>query len=199
MLGNKDPSNINWLDVGSCDSVVPLYVASLGINAYVNDFPEYEDYYAHNRFGLPINFVPILNSDRSTGAPRSLDYKINTNATFDVVTCISMIEHIPAYEERFLIEEMARLTKPGGLLYITTDVNTVANYDPTLRIGKQSLLWHIFDKKALQENIIDPCARCGFDLIGDLDFQPGKPENRLRHLISCNLCNILALFFRKRG
>lgn len=40
--------------------------------------------------------------------------------TFDFITCVSIIEHIPEYETA--VAEMLRVLKPDGLLLLTTDV-----------------------------------------------------------------------------
>ena len=43
------------------------------------------------------------------------------DASFDVVYSISVIEHIPNFEET--IDEIARILKPGGLFVLTFDIN----------------------------------------------------------------------------
>lgn len=43
--------------------------------------------------------------------------------TFDVVTCISVLEHIPPGNDRIALMEMARVLKPGGRLILTFDVS----------------------------------------------------------------------------
>lgn len=41
--------------------------------------------------------------------------------TFDVVMCISTIEHVDANRHDDVLREMHRIAKPGGLLFITSD------------------------------------------------------------------------------
>jgi len=43
----------------------------------------------------------------------------------DVVYCISVLEHIPEFEET--VEEIARILKPGGLLILTIDIDLKGN------------------------------------------------------------------------
>ena len=43
--------------------------------------------------------------------------------TFDVVTCISTLEHCTREETRKIAAEMKRLVKPGGLLIATADLS----------------------------------------------------------------------------
>jgi glycosyltransferase involved in cell wall biosynthesis/2-polyprenyl-3-methyl-5-hydroxy-6-metoxy-1,4-benzoquinol methylase len=44
------------------------------------------------------------------------------DASFDVVTCISVLEHIPPGNDRAALWEMGRVLKPGGSLILTTDI-----------------------------------------------------------------------------
>jgi hypothetical protein len=44
------------------------------------------------------------------------------DATFDVVTCVSVLEHIPPGNDRLSLWEVARVLKPNGKLIITFDV-----------------------------------------------------------------------------
>jgi SAM-dependent methyltransferase len=41
--------------------------------------------------------------------------------SFDVTMCISVIEHLPAEQYEAGLRELHRVTKPGGLLFITSD------------------------------------------------------------------------------
>lgn len=43
-----------------------------------------------------------------------------TEAAFDAVTCIEVIEHIPEQRRAAALQEMRRVLKPGGLLVVTT-------------------------------------------------------------------------------
>jgi SAM-dependent methyltransferase len=42
-------------------------------------------------------------------------------ATFDAVSCISVIEHIPAPQDQVAVRELMRVLKPGGILVVTLD------------------------------------------------------------------------------
>ena len=59
--------------------------------------------------------VPWADIRQITGA--TLPFK---SAAFDCVTCIEVIEHIPAGQRQAAIREMARVLKPGGRLIIRT-------------------------------------------------------------------------------
>ena len=44
-----------------------------------------------------------------------------TDGIFDVVTCISTLEHVGRGEARQIVQEMLRCVKPGGTLVLTAD------------------------------------------------------------------------------
>src|SRR4030095_15927811 len=46
-------------------------------------------------------------------------------ASFHVVTCVSVLEHVPPGNDRLLMWEAARVLKPGGRLIVTFDVAPV--------------------------------------------------------------------------
>lgn len=48
------------------------------------------------------------------------------NATFDAISCISVLEHIPAPYDQHAIRELLRVLKPGGLLILTVDFTPAA-------------------------------------------------------------------------
>ncbi len=54
--------------------------------------------------------------------------------TFDAVSCISVLEHIPAPHDQRALRELLRVLKPGGVLVATVDY-TPASYDPSRRMG----------------------------------------------------------------
>ena len=67
------------------------------------------------------------------------------DCTFDIVTCISVVEHIPHKE--FAIKEMLRVLKPGGKLILTYDL-CLGN-----AIGRDSLRVEIFTPDMLRETM----------------------------------------------
>ncbi|NOK63606.1 MAG: hypothetical protein GFH27_549297n54 [Chloroflexi bacterium AL-W] len=43
------------------------------------------------------------------------------DATFDAVSCVSVLEHIPAPQDQQAIKELMRVLKPGGVLVVSVD------------------------------------------------------------------------------
>lgn len=83
--------------------------------------------------------------------------------TFDLATCVSVIEHGLDFE-KFLIES-SRILKPGGLLFVTADYwqeKIDISGDP----GEYGLAWNILCKKDI-EDIIELAGRFEFELYED--------------------------------
>jgi 2-polyprenyl-3-methyl-5-hydroxy-6-metoxy-1,4-benzoquinol methylase len=49
------------------------------------------------------------------------------DASFDAVSCISVLEHIPAPQDQQALREMLRILKPGGILVLTIDFTPAAS------------------------------------------------------------------------
>jgi 2-polyprenyl-3-methyl-5-hydroxy-6-metoxy-1,4-benzoquinol methylase len=56
----------------------------------------------------------------AVGRAEQLDFR---NETFDVVTCVSVLEHLQPGNDRLALWEIARVLKPSGQLIITFDVS----------------------------------------------------------------------------
>ncbi len=82
---------------------------------------------------------------------------------FDLVTSISVLEHIPDYEDSLAIEEMWRVLKPGGKLIITipcaknsyeewrdTDTYNLSNH----KNGGKYFFQRFYDSASIKERII---------------------------------------------
>lgn len=108
------------LDIGSYKSPLPTYLAKeRGAHVQVVDM-EYgariQRKYARKkgltRFDFGCHFIPEFKSKED------IKFPMHSN-TFDVVTCISTIEHFDFDGDTEVIREIARMLKPGGLVYVT--------------------------------------------------------------------------------
>lgn len=100
------------LDAGSGFSLFPAMLAKKGLKVYSIDL-SFQDKRASQaaRLGLDIQ--------ADQGSFFSLPY---TNEFFDVVYCISCLEHIKDYKNVALaLKEFRRVLKPGGKLFVTVD------------------------------------------------------------------------------
>ena len=80
--------------------------------------------------------------------------------TFDLATCVSVIEH--GVDIEAFLKESSRILKPGGLLYITADYweDKIDTSDST---GEFGLPWEIFSKDQI-ERFLEMARHCGFSL-----------------------------------
>lgn len=106
------------LDVGSGVTFFPLYLRqSLGVGVECLDVdPTYPD--RMQRFCELLNVEPLI--------PFHVDDVTNDlhlgDRLFDVVTSISVLEHLPADTWEAVVGRLWRLVRPGGRLILTFDV-----------------------------------------------------------------------------
>lgn len=96
------------LDVGSAKSVFPYYLAFNGYKVTTLDMADVE---YRERVGKRFNVKSITHDLRK--------FKPSLENKFDFVTCLSVIEHID--NDVVAVENLCRYTKPGGVLFISTD------------------------------------------------------------------------------
>jgi ubiquinone/menaquinone biosynthesis C-methylase UbiE len=63
------------------------------------------------------------------------------DASFDAISCISVLEHVPAPDDQRVIHELMRILKPRGILVMTLDF-TPSPASPTM--GR----WHYYARRA---------------------------------------------------
>lgn len=140
------------LDAGSANSVFPVYLAVKGYRVLSIDIE-------HRRVAEQAQRQSRLEGKYfASGALRfeRQDVRALTlaDASFDAVTAISMIEHIPDAGDIEAVREMARVTKPGGQLIITVP------YGPAYYPGRppQSTreTQRIYDDATLTQRLIAP-------------------------------------------
>jgi SAM-dependent methyltransferase len=73
-----------------------------------------------------IDHLRALNTEfiygcRVTFSCQDLTRTTFADATFDAISCISVLEHIPAASDQLAIMELLRILKPGGILVLTVD------------------------------------------------------------------------------
>ena len=122
-----------YLDAGSGATPLGYILAERGIKATAVD-------------GNPrlINDLIAFRPQDVYGSNVNLEYQDLTHITyadntFDAVSCISVVEHIPAPFDQVAINEMLRVLKPGGVFILTLDyrppVPTANNGDPSNKLG----------------------------------------------------------------
>ncbi len=125
--------NEKWLDTGSYHTYWSLYVASM-LSKVNGNIKITDNFYWENRSyvksenllsskdwisymnNLSIkNNLPLITEHADM---EKLQYQTNF---FDVVSCISTIEHVK--NDKLALEELYRVLKPNGILYLTTEFN----------------------------------------------------------------------------
>jgi len=125
-------------DVGSGVTFFPFSLAKLGHQVVCTDID------------------PICEKDLSRAiksvlhSPGRVEFRLldNTKLPFedcecDAVYCISVLEHIPDFENT--VTEMARILKPGGLCLITCDINLMSADDRQLTFQQYMRLMAVID------------------------------------------------------
>jgi 2-polyprenyl-3-methyl-5-hydroxy-6-metoxy-1,4-benzoquinol methylase len=136
------PSGANVLDVGATESLLSLYLASLGYNVTALD---------PRRYPLEHPRLDVVTAEVQHWEPQT---------TFDAVVCLSTIEHIGlgAYgqtreDERADLAAMQRIQEclyPNGLLVLTTPFGT-ARTDAFSRVYDRAALDELLDGWAVSD------------------------------------------------
>ena len=82
------------------------------------------------------------------------------DATFDAVTCIDAINHLP--DRRHVIEEWARILKPGGRILFTNATTVTGPLTNSEIAIRSSASFYLFVPQGYDERVI---AECGLKLI----------------------------------
>lgn len=98
-------------------------------------------------------------------------------ATFDIVTCMEMLEHVP--EPASVVQACADLAKPGGLLFFSTINKTVKAYAMAI-VGAEYILrlvpkgTHQFKKFIRPSQLMRDIEQSGLELVDatGLHFNP---------------------------
>lgn len=155
------PKDAQILDVGSGGSFFPPYLATIGgyphvsltdSMAYGDIRPDIEDQREAYGVALPLYDVPAE------------DMALLPSDTWDVVLCISTIEHIAADRHDDALREICRLTKPDGLIFITSD------YFRDNAHFAQSVSRHLQETPYQEGFVLDLPNKITADFVGDTDL-----------------------------
>ena len=114
-INNQQKSHLKTLDAGSGVTFFPYYLCSNSpkIKVYCCDYDLTHGQIFDNinkNLNLPNNFFPA--------DIRRLPFG---TSTFDIVYCISVLEHTDDYD--IIIQEFKRILKPNGLFIVTFDIS----------------------------------------------------------------------------
>jgi 2-polyprenyl-3-methyl-5-hydroxy-6-metoxy-1,4-benzoquinol methylase len=128
LLSHLKPGD-RYLDAGSGATPLAHAIAAQGIEAEACDgdkhlIEQLQQLRPETIYGSQVRY-----SHQDLTALRFAD------GSFDAVSCISVLEHIPAPFDQRALNEMLRVLKPGGLLILTIDFTPVAVSDSNARRG----------------------------------------------------------------
>jgi SAM-dependent methyltransferase len=112
---------LDYLDIGTGESALPTYlltqsrwnITCIDKCSWVHSQTQYLDTLANSADDK--KRFHVLEADLLTNPPAA--------ESFDVITCISVIEHFEGATDTAAIKECARLLRPGGTLVLTTLMN----------------------------------------------------------------------------
>ena len=175
----QDFRGLRMLDVGPGDSTFCLFLASRGAQVITIDYPQpfapdkegFREKCREN--GVAVNCGTMLNMPYKDGA-------------FDLVICISTIEHLdtdqvwkPIPRRDFLaaskraLEEIGRVLKKGGYLYLTSDV-----YEPHRQKTDNWSLSPMYDGIGaaytfmdIEDVFVSTLKQAGFTFVNGYDYR----------------------------
>jgi len=161
------------LDAGAGRGFLQYYLARLGVQVHATDISPVE-----SKLFRKLDAVASLVKVPFKRDPFRVTHKLQrrygtqlacrfdsvaalsyTDAQFDRVFSISVLEHLDAVTLRDGLSEMARVLKPSGLLVMTID------YTPTPGSDIEG-----FDMTRICQDIVEPLASCSLTPIEPLDF-----------------------------
>jgi SAM-dependent methyltransferase len=176
------PERGSWrcLDVGSGASTLPAYLLEHGWVGAMTTL-DLVDPFERPGGGLP----PSERVERVAASMLDIPFP---DASFDLVTCISAIEHLdgdrtvpgrlpPPYEQyrsdtRRAVEEMMRVVRPGGYVYLTTDAY-LPDRQKTDRWSSpdgSGPIWSAYRYEDIEGLFVRTLEDGGFELVGGHDF-----------------------------
>ncbi len=161
-------SEKNWDHLAAVDAIAgacpqSAVVLDAGAEFYSNVLPALFAYGYRNLYGMNLSFTDPARRGPIRYLPGDITRTGFSDAFFDAITCMSVIEHgVPL---RPYFQEMFRLLKPGGMLITSTDYYP----DP---IDTRGHIAHgsqvkIFSRPEAEE-MITMAKQCGFEQTGEI-------------------------------
>lgn len=158
------PRGAEMIDLGAGASFFDPFLAKLYPLLVCSDNMQYGDVepmVAAQRaaYGVSLHNWNLDMMDMSAGATPGWG---DATDKFDVTLCISSVEHVADHDKAF--REMVRITKPGGLLMITSD------YFRDLDHFEQSVSRHLQVTPYRPDYVATLPERFGLEFVGATDF-----------------------------
>jgi SAM-dependent methyltransferase len=196
----SDWRGLKVLDVGSGRSTLPRWLATEGARVTTFDLPAPVEAAVGGRLGR----LDALLAGRPERPPRRVAGSLLAlpfaDASFDLVTSFSVLEHLdtdlpagayvppPVQEERLgqALDEMVRVVRPGGHLYITSDC---CDYRRATADAWRSSYYYqdgpelsgAWPVERVEPLFYDALAQRGCPPVGPVDYAHGRVDGTLRH------------------
>lgn len=167
------------LDIGSGNSIFPLFVASKGVQVLATDIDNCVVKLKEDAAKLR-----IFNFNAGVMDVRSL----LTDNQFDRVTAVSTLEHIPSDGDTKAIKEMSRVLKPSGYIVITVPYGS---YEEE-RQKDVNYFQRVYNYKSLYKRLILPSKL----KVEKLEYF-GEKINFLKYYQSSDIFRLLSPIFSK--
>lgn len=174
------PFDAELIDVGAGASFFDPYLAHLYPRLCCTDTEKYGDYswmVQKQREACSVA-LPLYNLSLEDMSPRMEIGWGGATDKFDVTLCISTIEHVDNHDVAF--NELVRITKPGGLIMITSD------YFRDLVQFEQSVSRHLQVTPYREEFVLDLPNRFPVDFVGPTDL--AYAGDFVHNYSFCNIC-----------
>lgn len=158
------PRDAEMIDVGAGASFFDPYLARLYPRLCCTDTEKYGDYSwmiqkQREAYGVALPLYDLSIEDMS---PRMQIGWGGATDKFDVTMCISTIEHVDDHDKAFA--ELMRITKPGGLIFITSD------YFRDEAHFQESVSRHLQVTPYSEAYVLSLPERFPVDFVGDTDL-----------------------------
>lgn len=173
-------SDAEMIDVGAGASFFDPYLALLYPRLCCTDTEKYGDYswmVQKQREAYQVA-MPLYNLSLEDMSPKPEIGWGGATDKFDVTMCISTIEHVDNHDVAF--RELVRITKPGGLIFITSD------YFRNLEQFEQSVSRHLQVTPYRKDYVLNLPNNFDVDFVGDTDFD--YAGDFVHNYSFCNIC-----------
>lgn len=187
------PDRATWsaLDVGSGNSTFPGYLVTSGNVGTMTtlDLPSAHEPQTDRNLSADLS----IGVRRVEGSMLELPFG---DETFDLVTCVSAIEHLegdrfadeqPSHDEfvartQTALRELVRVLKPGGLVFVTSEayMPELQRTDAWSSPDGSGPIWNAYPYEDIERVFVATVSRSGAELIGQPDFRSttliGSPD-----------------------
>jgi 2-polyprenyl-3-methyl-5-hydroxy-6-metoxy-1,4-benzoquinol methylase len=142
------------LDIGSHQSPFPLFMANQGFRVLATDIETFVT--RQRKWALKAKMAEKFSITLTNG--RRLSFK---NSSFDAISAVSTIEHIPANGDIEALAELGRVINPGGLIFVSVP------YEQAYREGSWGPWFQrYYDGSSLLNRLVVPSGlelkECGY-------------------------------------